>query len=125
VVAAAKAPEVTTTPNSAQPVADSRPPGISVDKLDASQRATLVKLLQAYAVNFPEPIKADLFDQIARGESSVHFAWYGPLDMTKNHAFHIQSATLYVDFNNTQNGVNHIHTFVRSFVSDFGRPYSH
>jgi len=120
-VVAATAPEVTTTPNSARPEA-STPEGIAAARLDADQRATLARLVRAYAVNFPEPIAADLLDQLDRGERGMHFAWYGPADRSKPHAFRVQSPTFFIDFNDTQNGVNHIHTFYRSLTGDFGLP---
>ena len=115
------APEVTVTPNPAQaPV--SAPEGIAAEKLEPTQRDLLTQVLEAYAANFPEPVRAQLLEQFAREPQSIHFAWYGPVDPTKNHAFHIQGPAFYIDFNNTQNGVNHIHTFYRSLLGDFGLP---
>ena len=120
-VAAPVAPEVTVTPNPAQaPV--SAPEGIAADKLDDTQRAALTQVLHAYAANFPEPVRGQLMEQFDREPSSIHFAWYGPIDVTQNHAFHIQGQAFYIDFNDTQNGVNHIHTFYRSLLGDFGIP---
>ena len=72
-------PDVTTTPNSAQPTTTA-PEGISSSKLDAEQRKTITRLVQAYYENFPEPIRADLLDQLARSEEDYHFAWCGPAD---------------------------------------------
>ncbi|WP_422927922.1 DUF3500 domain-containing protein [Singulisphaera sp. PoT] len=121
VIANPVAPEVTTTPNSAQPQLTA-PEGIPATQFTPEQRQMLTRIVQAYAENFPEPVKADLLNQIAQNESSVHFAWYGPLDRTKPHAFRVQGSVLFIDFNNTQNEVNHIHTFFRSQLGDFGLP---
>ncbi len=118
-VVSGTAPDVTVTPNSAQPVATA-PEGIAIDKLDPAQRETLLNLIRAYVANFPESISDDLLRQIARSESSLHFAWSGPADRSKPHSFRIQGPTLFIDFNDTQNNQNHIHTFYRSFVNDFG-----
>ena len=115
------APDVTTTPNSARATV-STPEGISVDKLDAEQRSTLSQLVRTYATVFASPVSTELTDQIARGESSMHFAWFGSTDVTKPHAFRVQSSTFYIDFNDTQNDTNHIHTFYRSLLGDFGAP---
>ena len=68
----------------------------------------------------PGAIRADLIDQLARGEQSFHFAWFGPADPAKPHAFRIQGPTLLIDFNDRQDGANHIHTFYRSLLGDFG-----
>jgi hypothetical protein len=113
------APDVTTTPNSARaPVMT--PEGIASAKLDADQKQTLTRLLRAYAANFPEPIRGDLLDQLSRDPESIHFAWYGSTDPTKPHAFRVQGKAFFIDFNDTQNETNHIHTFYRSLLGDFG-----
>ena len=118
-IVSADVPDVTTTPNSAQPPT-TVPLGISSAKFDNDQRKTLTQFVQAYYENFPEPIRAGLLDQLARGEQVFHFAWFGPADPAQPHAFRIQSPTLLIDFNDKQDGANHIHTFYRSMVGDFG-----
>ena len=116
-----KAPAVTTTPNSRQPEVAS-PEGVAVDRLDPEQRQTLLNLVRAYAANFPGPIQDELVAQADRGSSALHFAWYGPADLAKPHAFRVQGPTLFIDFNDTQNDTNHIHTYYRSLLGDFGLP---
>ncbi len=112
-------PDVTTTPNSAQPPPAS-PEGISSAKLDSGQRETITRLVQAYYENFPAPVRTQLLDQLARGEEAFHFAWFGPADPSKPHSFRIQGPTLFIDFNDKQDEANHIHTFYRSLLGDFG-----
>ncbi len=118
-IVAAVAPEVTTGPNSAQPPKVD-PVGISSDKLTDDQKKAIDQLIRAYVANFPDPIRDELSQQIASQPQTFHFAWYGPLDISKPHAFRLEGPTFFVDFNDTQNEVNHIHTFFRSYVGDFG-----
>jgi len=115
----ATAPDVNNGPNGAK-LGKVEPEGISAEKLTQDQRATLKRLLAAYATNFPGPVAAELLDQIDRGESSCHFAWYGKPDPDGPYAFRVQSPTIFLDFNDTQNQSNHIHTFFRSVAGDFG-----
>jgi hypothetical protein len=122
-IVSSTAPDVTTTPNPAQAPATS-PEGISADQLDGDQRQSLTRLLRAYTANFPDPIRASLLDQVEKDPQSIHFAWYGPADPTKPHAFRVQGTAFFIDFNETQNEVNHIHTFYRSLLGDFGLPAS-
>lgn len=117
------APEVTSTPNSSR-LDPPAPIGISGKDLSPEQREWLRRFMFAYAVNFPEPVRSGLEDLAKSSEETLHFAWFGPADMKQPHAFRIQSPSLYIDFNNTQNDVNHIHTFYRSVVGDFGLPAS-
>jgi hypothetical protein len=118
-IISSEVPDVTTTPNSAQPQASS-PEGISSAKLDPEQRETITRFVRAYYENFPAPIRADLLEQLAHGEQAFHFAWYGPADPVKPHAFRVQGPTFFIDFNDKQDGANHIHTFYRSLLGDFG-----
>jgi hypothetical protein len=118
-VVSVEVPDVTTTPNSAQPQTTSSE-GISSAMLAPEQRDTITRLVESYYENFPVPIRADLVDQLARGEHKFHFAWYGPADPAQPHAFRIQGPTLIIDFNDKQDGANHIHTFYRSLLGDFG-----
>lgn len=120
-VVSREVPDVTTTPNSAQPPATA-PEGISSAKLDPEQRKTVAQLVRAYYENFPEPIRAGLLDQLARGEEDFHLAWYGPADPSRPHTFRVQGPTLFIDFNDKQDRANPIHTFDRSRPGDFGLP---
>lgn len=113
------APDVTTTPNSAQPEVKT-PEGISGDQLEAEQRQTLMQLVRVYATNFPDPVRSGLLEQIDRSAKDIHFAWYGPPDPRKPHAFRVQGSTFLIDFNDKQNEANHIHTYYRSLLGDFG-----
>ncbi len=114
-------PDVSTTPNLAQPPV-ACPQGISAAKLEPEQRKTVTRLVHAYYENFPEPIRGDLLGQLARGEEEFHFAWFGPSDPSKPHAFRLEGPTLLIDFNDKQDAANHIHTFYRSRLGDFGVP---
>jgi hypothetical protein len=112
-------PDVTTTPNSAR-LAPPPPVGITSDKFNASQLALLDRFVKAYQANFPESIRDDLADRLARSPRPFHFAWYGLPDPYKPHAFRLQSPELLIDFNVKQDEANHIHTYYRSASGDFG-----
>ena len=114
-------PDVTTTPNSAR-FKPADPIGISSDRLNKEQRAHLARLVTAYQANFPEPIRDDLVEKVAKTPQKYHFAWYGPPDPDQPHAFQVQSPSLYIDFNIKQDEGNHIHTFYRNTFGDFGLP---
>jgi hypothetical protein len=119
IVVGPTAPDVTTGPNSAQ-IDSPKLEGLAVDQLSTDQRQHLTDIVRAYAATFPAPVEAILLDQLARSEPTLHIAWTGPLDRSQNHAFRILGPSLLIDFNNTQNGVNHIHTFYRGVGADFG-----
>jgi hypothetical protein len=121
IISATDVPDVTTTPNSAQ-LEPSKPLGISSDALNSDQRALLIKFIKAYYLNFPDPIRHSFIQKLDSSNEVFHFAWYGPADPTQPHAFRVQGPSLLIDFNEKQDAANHIHTFYRSTVGDFGLP---
>jgi hypothetical protein len=113
-------PDVTTTPNSAQVESKRKPLGLSSADLTPEQRALVARFVDSYYANFPEPIHTQLRSEFAKSAQDFHFGWYGPGDPTQPHAFFVDGATFFIDFNDKQNAANHIHTFYRSKVGDFG-----
>ena len=62
-------------------------------------------------------------DEIRRaGFENVRFTWAGPADRSQPHAYRVQGPTFLIEFNNTQNGANHIHSVWRNMLGDFGIP---
>ena len=116
-------PDVTTSPNSARPE-PAPPEGISSEKLTTDQRELLRDFVLAYYENFPDAVRERMADELAGAEGTYHFAWYGPADPSKPHALKVQGPGLVIDFNDKQDEANHIHTFYRSVVGDFGLPAS-
>ncbi|MFO0961012.1 MAG: DUF3500 domain-containing protein [Isosphaeraceae bacterium] len=54
------------------------------------------------------------------GVDGIKFAWFGPADRSQGHAYRIQGPTFLVEFNNTQNNANHVHSVWRNMLGDFG-----
>jgi hypothetical protein len=80
-------------------------------------------LLDSYADDMPLEVAKAWADDIARaGTDAVRFAWAGPADRTQGHAYRVQGPTFLIEFNNTQNGANHIHSVWRNMLGDFGIP---
>ncbi len=112
-------PKVTSTPNPPQPPS-MEAKGISSEQLKPEQLKSLRKFLAAYRANFAPGVRADLKQELARSKGTFHFAWYGPLDQSKPHAFRVEGPSILIDFNNEQDGANHIHTYYRNRPGDFG-----
>ena len=55
------------------------------------------------------------------GIPDVSFAWAGGLEPGQGHYYRIQGSSFVVEYDNTQNGANHVHTVWRDFHGDFGR----
>ena len=97
--------------------------GIPFGTLNDEQKALMRALVESYAEAMPGDIgRAWIYEIAQAGPDPVRFAWSGPPDRTKPHAYKVQGPTFLIEFNNTQNGANHIHSVWRSMLGDFGVP---
>ena len=53
--------------------------------------------------------------------NELRFGWAGATEPGKPHYYRIQGKNFLIEFDNTQNKANHIHTVWRDFYGDFGR----
>jgi hypothetical protein len=56
------------------------------------------------------------------GLEKLQFAWAGEMQSGPGHPhyYRIQGPTLIIEYDNTQNNANHVHTVVRDLLHDFG-----
>lgn len=97
------------------------PAGLPVIQLNPEQRDLLKKLVQEYVYRHrPEVADADRKKIEAAGWQNITFAWAGSLEPGQGHYYRIQGPTFLLEYDNTQNNANHIHTVWRDFENDFG-----
>jgi hypothetical protein len=113
------APKDIRAANTPQPPTDA-PEGIAYASLNQDQQQMLRSLVEAYAADMPQDVGREWLEEIHRaGPDMVYFAWQGPGDRTQPHAYKVQGPTFLIEFNNTQNGANHIHSVWRNMLGDF------
>jgi hypothetical protein len=118
----ATAPKDIRAANTPQPPTDAAQ-GISFTDLDEPQRQMLKGLVEAYAENMPQEVSHAWLEEIHKaGPDNVRFAWFGAGERNQPHGYRIQGPTFLIEFNNTQNGANHIHSVWRNMLGDFGIP---
>ncbi|WP_422931037.1 DUF3500 domain-containing protein [Singulisphaera sp. PoT] len=121
-ITAEKAPNDIRGANTPQPPTEAAE-GISYGQLNDDQKAMLKSLVESYAGDMPLEVSTAWFDEIRQaGPDLVRFSWTGPADRTQPHAYKIQGPTFLIEFNNTQNNANHIHSLWRNTLGDFGIP---
>ncbi len=97
------------------------PVGIPASELTTSQRALLRKLIGVYTGKVADDIAAERQARIEKaGWDKVAFAWAGPLERGQKHYYRVQGPTFLIEYDNTQNDGNHIHSVWREFNGDFG-----
>jgi uncharacterized protein DUF3500 len=95
--------------------------GIEAGKLNREQKDALLKVIKVYVERYrPELAKDDLAKIEKAGLDKIQFAWAGGLERGEGHYYRIQGPTFLMEYDNTQNNNNHIHSVWRDFESDFG-----
>lgn len=89
------------------------PQGVPLMALKSAAAACARALLEVYLGRFP----AGSFRPDPREAS---FSWAGAHEPGTGHYYRISGPRLLIEFDNTQNGANHIHTVIRDPVADFG-----
>jgi hypothetical protein len=98
------------------------PDGIPASSMNASQRALLMKLVDVYVGYMPDDLAAERRTRFEKADAGkIAFAWAGETEQGKKHYYRIQGPTFLVEYDNTQNDGNHIHSVWRDFNGDFGR----
>jgi len=98
------------------------PEGVPMSALNANQRALLTKLIDVYTGYMAADIAADRVARLKKaGEDKIVFAWAGPMERGKKHYYRVQGPTFLIEYDNTQNDANHIHSVWRDFNGDFGQ----
>ncbi|MGP1992817.1 DUF3500 domain-containing protein [Zobellia laminariae] len=98
------------------------PKGILFSELSAEQKAIFKKLLNLYLNNYEAEFSKSLETKIKEADfNKLSFAWAGSLKPGQGHYYHIQGPTILIEYDNTQNNANHVHTVVRDLTNDFGQ----
>lgn len=95
--------------------------GLAVSDMAAPEQEQLRQLLHVYANRLTEPATRDQLDRIERaGFGKLHFGWAGSIEPGKPHYYRLHGPTVLIEYDNTQNNANHIHTVWRDLERDFG-----
>ncbi len=98
------------------------PAGLPAEAMTAAQRDLLMKLLDVYTGKMAADIAEDRLARVRRaGVEKITFAWAGETERGKKHYYRVQGPTFLIEYDNTQNDGNHIHSVWRDFNGDFGR----
>ncbi len=121
-IVAEQAPGEIRNANTPQPPV-SAAEGIAYAQLNDDQKGMLRTLVESYAADMTPEVASAWLDEVRKaGPENVHFAWMGSADRTQAHAYKVQGPTFLIEFNNTQNNANHIHSIWRNLLGDFAVP---
>ncbi len=97
------------------------PLGLGYADLTGKQKKIFHELLEVYISNYQFGFADQLREKIeATGYDQLYFAWAGSMKPGAGHYYRIQGGTLLIEYDNTQNGANHVHAVIRDLSNDFG-----
>lgn len=100
-----------------------KPQGIQYSELNVEQQKFFMQLLSLYIHRYTKLFAETMMKEIeAAGLNDLRFAWAGGQQPGPGspHYYRIQGPTIIIEYDNTQNNANHIHTVIRDLKNDFG-----
>ena len=95
--------------------------GAAVSSMSEHQRAIVERLLEEYAGTLRHEFAERELERIhAAGIENVRFAWVGSDQRDEGHYYRLSGPTFVIEYDNTQNRANHVHTVWRDRQRDFG-----
>jgi hypothetical protein len=95
-------------------------PGIPFRELDDAQQRLLLRLLNEFTSNLePELARAEQLRLAKAGVEAIRFAWAGGLEPGQGHYWRASGPTFVLEFDDTQDGANHIHALWRDPQNEF------
>ena len=103
------------------PIDSLEPAGLAAGQLNEAQLILLKNLITVYTSSMTEVIADKRWQKIEQdGLESISFSWAGGLDLGEPHYYRVQGLSFLIEYDNVQNGANHVHSVWRDFEGDFG-----
>jgi hypothetical protein len=100
-----------------------KPEGLLYSEMSSAQQEQLLQMISLYVHRFTKLFADDMLKEIQQaGLDKLRFAWAGHTEagIGRPHYYRIQGPTVIIEYDNTQNNANHVHTVVRDLRRDFG-----
>ena len=120
-IVADRAPADILTEHAARADIRSIPVGIPYRELTTTGRADVERLIRHYVDRVRPDVAAAEWERITTsGLDDVTFAWAGPEEPGHGHYYAVRGPRFLIEYDNTQNGANHIHAVWRDLDNDWG-----
>lgn len=98
------------------------PRGVRAADMPEAQQQQLRALVELYARRMAPAVARAQLARIERaGFGLLRFAWAGGAEPGQRHYYRIHGPTVLIEYDNSQNDANHVHTVWRDPENDFGR----
>ncbi len=97
-----------------------REEGLPGSRMSGTQKEMMLSLMAEYV----NQVRSDLAQEKLgvlreQGVDNIHLAWAGPVDKKQPHYYRLHGGNFVVEFDNRQDGANHIHSVWRDIENDF------
>ena len=97
------------------------PNGIPFSQLENHSRDKLIRLIKHYIYRSTDELADNYWNTIdSQGFENTFFAWAGSTKPGEGHYYNIKHDRFLIEYDNTQNQANHIHSVFRDYTHDFG-----
>lgn len=99
------------------------PSGIRYDEMTMKQQQQFLQLINLYVHRYTKLFADQMLKEIQHaGLNNLRFAWAGAQEpmIGKAHYYRVQGPTIIIEYDNSQNNANHVHTVIRDLKRDFG-----
>ena len=97
-----------------------REEGLPISKMDGTQKGIVKNLISEYINQVPSELADKKMSELNQyGIENAHFAWGGGKSAGEEHYYRLHGGNFVVEFDNRQNGANHIHSVWRDVSNDF------
>ena len=94
--------------------------GLPASKMNGAQKELLLALVAEYVNQVRTDVAVQKLDALKKdGLDHLYLAWAGPVSKDEPHYYRIHGGDFVVEFDNRQDGANHIHSVWRDVENDF------
>lgn len=100
-----------------------KPEGLLYSQMNKEQQKVFDQLLQVYLTRYTEKYSKNLMTEIRSADiNQLRFGWAGARNPETGKAYYyrIHGPGIIIEYDNSQNNANHIHTVIRDLKNDFG-----
>ena len=95
--------------------------GLPYASMFGEQRERFVRLVRHYVERESDELARNEWERIeSAGLDAAAFAWAGPEERGRGHYYSVVGPAFMIEYDNTQNDANHIHSVMRGFANDWG-----
>jgi len=95
--------------------------GLAAADMKPDEQRALRRIIELYTGRVNPASAKDLLARMDHaGFGKVRFGWAGGIEPGRKHYYRVHGPTLLIEYDNTQNDANHVHTVYRDLQRDFG-----